>query len=68
VNYLRQVLRSENIGGDLLAMSKALEKGALVSAFGCSAAEKAYFTSVIPRFVLYIVSDISQTERVKEAF
>lgn len=68
MNYLRQVLRSENIGGDLLAMSKALEKGALVSAFGCSAAEKAYFTSVIPRFVLYIVSDISQTERVKEAF
>ena len=65
---LKAVLKPDILGGDVAELCKAVNDGKLISVFGCSEAEKICFSSILPKFIVYVVSDISDTERIKNSF
>ena len=64
---LKAVLKPDILGGDVAELCKAVNDGKLISVFGCSVAEKVCFSSILPKFIVYVVSDISDTERIKNS-
>lgn len=65
---LKAVLKPDKLGGDVAELSKAVNDGKLISVFGCSEAERICFSAILPKFIVYIVSDVSDTERIKNSF